>query len=191
MSYNELLACLIKQCKRCPLAFTTKAPVPFEGDSDIMVVGEAPGEQEETEGRPFIGRSGQLLRNILNLSGIQQPYITNVVKCRPPSNRTPTLAESLVCGNHLLLEIFIKRPRVIICCGKVPIGFLFRHAGLNFDGKVTPTLFMAHPVKFKSVSTVLAPIYHPSYLLRRNSPQWLIDQIVGFLQATCSTKSKI
>ncbi len=141
-------------------------------ETRLVLVGEAPGEQEERQGRPFVGRSGQLLRRTLEAAGIspEDVWITNVVKCRPTvvqagrrSNRAPTWREAQAWLPHLMDELEILRPQAIIC-----LGNLAARALIQKDFKMTEGRGKWHPGPFGS--HVLAT-YHPSYVLRQIGPQ--------------------
>jgi uracil-DNA glycosylase family 4 len=150
-----------------PASFGLDAPaathvVYGEGNPNatLMVVGEAPGEQEDKQARPFVGRSGQLLTRTLAQLGVPRPalFITNVVKCRPPNNRTPTPQEIEIHKKALLLkEIKIIRPKVIIPVGAVAISALL--PGDNKISKIRGIPYHAH-------DTIILATYHPAYILR-------------------------
>ena len=120
----------ILNCQKCSLAQGRKNAVPGEGhiETDLMFVGEAPGRDEDAQGRPFVGRAGQLLTKIINAMNFdrEEVYITNVVKCRPPENRTPHVDEVEMCKSYLLEQIEMIRPRVIVTLGKVATDFFVR-----------------------------------------------------------------
>lgn len=110
-------------CRKCGLAETRYLTVYGEGDlhQGLMLVGEAPGAREDESGRPFVGKAGQLLDQMLASAGLtrQDVFITSVVKCRPPQNRQPRKAELMACLPHLAEQIALYRPRVVICLGLV------------------------------------------------------------------------
>jgi DNA polymerase len=143
-------------------------------DAAFMVVGEAPGEEEDLQGRPFVGRAGQLLDKILASVGLEreQVYITNVVKFRPPGNRNPTPAEVAASERVLLEQIRIVRPQVIGTLGNVPTQyFLKTNEGIT---RLRGRWFDWHGIK-------VMPLFHPAYLLRnptreRGGPKWLMWQ---------------
>ena len=143
-------------------------------DAAFMLVGEAPGEEEDLQGRPFVGRAGQLLDKILASVGLEreQVYITNVVKFRPPGNRNPTPAEVAASERVLLEQIRIVRPQVIGTLGNVPTQyFLKTNEGIT---RLRGRWFDWHGIK-------VMPLFHPAYLLRnptreRGGPKWLMWQ---------------
>ena len=113
----------IRDCRFCPLFQGRTQAVPGEGNCQarLMFVGEAPGRDEDRQGRPFVGRAGQLLTKIIEAMGFkrQDVYIANVVKCRPPENRTPRPDEVKACSPYLLRQIELINPRVIVALGKI------------------------------------------------------------------------
>lgn len=152
----------IGDCKRCPLHKQGRKQIVFgvgNPNADIMFIGEAPGADEDIQGEPFVGRAGQLLNNMIKAMGIQREdvYIANVIKCRPPGNRTPEAAECDVCSPFLLKQIDVISPKVIVALGAVASRALL---GLNqpmnqLRGQWHD--FRGYP---------LAVTYHPAYLLR-------------------------
>ncbi len=157
----------IGDCKRCVLHKGRTNIVFGVGDphAALMFVGEGPGADEDAQGEPFVGRAGQLLNNMIRAMGLQreQVYIANVVKCRPPGNRTPEREECDTCGPYLLRQVAAIQPRIIVALGATAAKYL-----LNVNdsmgalrGKfyeITPAPGAA-PVK-------VAVTYHPAYLLR-------------------------
>jgi uracil-DNA glycosylase len=143
-------------------------------DAQLMIVGEAPGEDEDLSGRPFVGRAGQLLDKILETVSIHRDdiYITNIVKYRPPGNRNHTPQETLISEPLLLEQIRLIRPQVIATLGNVPTQyFLGTKDGIT---KLHGTWHEWHGVR-------VFPLYHPAYLLRnpsreKNSPKWQMWQ---------------
>lgn len=115
-------------CTDCRLCKTRKRAVPGEGSGTarIMFVGEAPGRQEDENGRPFVGAAGKLLTELLESIGLRREdvYITNVVKCRPPENRTPFEDEAKACRNYLERQIFLISPKIVCPMGNSAIGAL-------------------------------------------------------------------
>ena len=134
--------------------------VPAEGniDSNIMLVGEAGGREEEKQGRPFVGRAGKLLTNILEEGGVkrEEVYITNVCKFRPPNNRKPNKKEIEFWKPYLLKEIEIIKPKIIILLGSTAIETLL--------GKLKVT--QVHGKKIKKDEITYIPMFHPSAGLR-------------------------
>ncbi len=152
----------IGDCKRCPLAFTGRHTIVFgEGDPNarLMFVGEGPGADEDMQGRPFVGRAGQLLNNMITAMGLQreQVYIANIVKCRPPQNRTPEPAEANTCTQFLFRQIDVIRPEILVALGSTAATYLL--GGKSSLSALRGRLHEARGSK-------LIVTYHPAYLLR-------------------------
>ncbi len=172
MNEVELLAGRASLCTKCSLRQGCTQVVTYRGCTNgaLMVVGEAPGANEDRDGLPFVGRSGKLLDEMLCNAGFDMinVYITNAVKCRPPGNRTPENEEIEACKSWLWGEIQLVQPRAIITAGGVPAKTLF--------GKLSKSQFVLKPYLHKMYvpkwpepldKIILCPIYHPSYLLQR------------------------
>lgn len=129
-------------------------------DADIMLIGEGPGENEDLQGRPFVGRSGQLLDKFLasvDLSRDKNVYIANMVKCRPPKNRDPKPEEQDMCINWLREQFKIIRPKIIICVGRISAQRL-----IDKDFRVTKE----HGVFYERNGVLMMGTYHPAAILR-------------------------
>ena len=172
----QLLRDEIGDCTRCQLAFQGRHNIVF-GDGDpharLMFVGEGPGADEDAQGLPFVGRAGQLLNNMIAAMGLQreQVYIGNIVKCRPPQNRTPEPEEARTCSPFLLRQIEIIQPEVIVALGATAATYLLGVKGslASLRGRI----HMAHNSK-------LIITYHPAYLLRdprQKKEAWIDLQI--------------
>ena len=150
------------ECTRCPLHKQGRKQIVFgvgNPRADIMFVGEGPGADEDQQGEPFVGRAGQLLNNMITAMGIRREdvYIANVVKCRPPGNRTPEREECDTCSPFLLRQIAVVNPKIVVALGAVAAKTLLgvNDAMVNMRGRI---------YDFKN--TKLAVTYHPAYLLR-------------------------
>ncbi len=150
-------------------------------DADLMIVGEAPGEEEDLSGRPFVGRAGQLLDKVLASVDIDRAdvYVTNMVKFRPPGNRNPKPEEIAASVPLLLEQIRLVRPQVIATLGNVPTQWFL-------DSKEGITRLRGRWASWHGVR--LLPLYHPAYLLRNpsrevGSPKWETWQDVKSLKA--------
>jgi DNA polymerase len=165
-------------CTKCRLCERRKHAVPGEGPegSRIMFVGEAPGEQEDIQGRPFVGAAGKLLTELLGSVGFQREevYITNVVKCRPPNNRPPRKDESEACRPYLERQIALIRPAAIC-----PMGNSAIQALLNSEKSVT-TL---HGIPFEVEGITYFPIYHPAAALYTFSLRKVMEEDFRKLRA--------
>jgi len=155
------------ECTRCPLCEGRNRIVFGDGnpDAELMFVGEGPGEQEDRRGLPFVGRAGELLTRMIERGmGIPRTevYICNIVKCRPPGNRTPLAHEVSACRPFLDRQIDAVRPRVIVTLGK-PAGSLL----LGRDIAITRVRGSWH--EYRGIPVM--PTFHPAYLLRQYTPE--------------------
>lgn len=165
------------ECHRCVLGDNRHHAVVGRGNfqADIMIVGEAPGQNEDETGLPFVGRAGQLLEKILaavKLDTEHDVYICNVLKCRPPNNRVPTTEEVAACKPYLLEQIRLLDPKIILLTGATSVK------GLTGD-KRGITKIRGSWVEWEG--RLCMPILHPAYLLRnpsreQGSPKWLMWQ---------------
>jgi DNA polymerase len=158
----------VRNCRRCGLCQRRTNVVFGEGDPDarLMFIGEAPGEDEDRLGRPFVGRSGELLSRQIAAMGLRREdvYIANVVKCRPPGNRPPTTDEAQACREHLMQQIRIICPKVIVCLGN-PAS----HAMLHTTEGITTLRghWRELPTDEPALKGIkVMPTFHPAYLLR-------------------------
>ena len=160
MTLDELKnSCL--ECEKCSLCKTRTSCVFGVGNenADIMFVGEAPGEQEDLSGIPFVGRAGQLLDKFLYAVDIKREdvYIANILKCRPPKNRDPLPEEENACIDYLRRQVEIIEPKVIVCLGRISAMRLIKP-----DFKIT----QEHGAWFKKGKYLMTAVYHPAALLR-------------------------
>jgi DNA polymerase len=158
----EAVRAEIGDCTRCPLAYAGRHTIVFaDGDPNatLMFVGEGPGADEDAQGLPFVGKAGQLLNNMITAMGLkrEEVYIANIVKCRPPGNRTPEFAEASTCSQFLLKQIDIVRPKVIVALGATAATYLLgvRQSLSSLRGRWHSTR-----------GAKLAVTYHPAFLLR-------------------------
>lgn len=166
----EALAALAVDCRRCGLREGCQGVVFGEGSPQarIMLVGEGPGANEDRLGRPFVGRAGQLLDRILAAIGLvrEEVYITNVVKCRPPGNRTPTEAELRTCLPYLLAQVRLIRPDIIVCMGSTAVRAL-----IDPDARIT----RVRGTWVRRWGVDVMPTFHPAAVLRdpsKRRPVW-------------------
>jgi len=151
----------IGECTRCALHTGRNKIVFADGDPNarLMFVGEGPGADEDAQGLPFVGRAGQLLNNMITAMGLkrEEVYIANIVKCRPPGNRTPEPEEANTCAPFLFRQIDVVRPEVIVALGATAATYLLgqRQPLAGLRGRM-------HSVR----GTRLIVTYHPAYLLR-------------------------
>ncbi|GAX87211.1 DNA polymerase bacteriophage-type [Lebetimonas natsushimae] len=164
---NELeeLKKICLNCTLCDLSKTRTHVVFGEGNPNahLMFIGEGPGAEEDKTGRPFVGRAGKLLTkiilNVLELTR-EDVYIGNIVKCRPPNNRVPTIEEAQTCKPYLLKQIDIINPEILVCLGKTAFMYL-----MDIDMPISKVRGQIFEYKEKKV----IPTFHPSYLLRNPS----------------------
>ncbi len=155
------LAAAVRECRLCGLCETRTQTVFGTGDvrARMMVIGEAPGAEEDRQGEPFVGRAGGLLNSMLRAAGFarSEVYIANVLKCRPPNNRDPSMEEAERCLPYLRRQIELVAPDVILCVGRIAAQRL-----LGREDTLARMRGRVHA--FESVPVVVT--YHPAYLLR-------------------------
>lgn len=152
----------VASCQRCELAKTRHNVVVGRGkpNARLLIVGEAPGEQEDRQGQPFVGKAGQLLENMLAAAGMhseQDVYICNVVKCRPPGNRNPAPAEIASCASYLQWQIDTIQPELIVALGRFAA-----HTLLDSQAPISALRKQLHHAHGRPVLVT----FHPAYLLR-------------------------
>ncbi len=152
----------IGDCTRCPLAYGGRHTIVFaDGDPNarLMFVGEGPGADEDASGLPFVGKAGQLLNNMIAAMGLsrEEVYIANIVKCRPPANRTPEFVEATTCSQFLIQQIDIVRPEVIVALGATAATYL-----LGVKQSLASLRGQWHTARGAKVAVT----YHPAFLLR-------------------------
>ena len=168
----EELKKICESCEGCELAKTRTNCVFGVGNEKarLMFVGEAPGEQEDLTGTPFVGRAGQLLDKFLFAVGIEREdvYIANILKCRPPKNRDPLPAEEDACIGHLREQVRLIRPRIIVCLGRIAAMRL-----IDPEYKITKQ----HGEWVERGGYLMTAVYHPAALLRdpRKKEEMLAD----------------
>ena len=155
----------VRGCTRCPLAATRTNAVPGHGNvhSVVLFVGEGPGAEEDRQGKPFVGRSGQFLTASLERVGIRREdvFITNIVKCRPPENRDPDPGEIAACSDYLSRQIELINPRIIVTLGRMSMGRWMPGASITrVHGQI----------KNIGHGRVVLAMFHPAAALR--NPVW-------------------
>ena len=175
-----------KACEKCELCQTRTQVVFGMGNpqSDILFIGEGPGENEDLEGLPFVGRSGQLLDKMLaaiDLDRNKSIYIANIVKCRPPKNRDPLPEEQEACIDWLRNQVMIMRPKIIVCLGRIAAMKLIKP-----DMKITKE----HGQWFEKSGVYMTALFHPAAILRDPSrrPETFVDlkQIQAKIREVCT-----
>jgi len=167
----DLLQKTVSQCQRCPLSKTRKNIVFGEGNVNarLMFVGEAPGFEEDIEGRPFVGEAGRLLTDIIKAMGFKRDevYICNILKCRPPNNRNPLPEEISMCIDYLYKQIDYIQPQIICGLGKFASQTL-----LATNNPITS--MRGKWYDFKGIRFM--PTYHPAYILRNPNEKKVVWQ---------------
>ncbi len=165
------IAAQVAACRACGLCATRTTTVPGEGAAvaEVVFVGEGPGADEDAQGRPFVGAAGQLLTRMIEAMGFRRDevFICNVIKCRPPANRTPEAGEVAACLGYLHRQLDAIRPRVICTLGNTPLRALLEDESLGITRQ--------RGKRFAWRGIPLIPTFHPAYLLRNpdgKKPCW-------------------
>ncbi|MGR8981486.1 MAG: uracil-DNA glycosylase [Gammaproteobacteria bacterium] len=158
----ELLQAEVAQCRKCGGLCETRTQTVFGSgnkNADWMLIGEAPGQQEDLQGQPFVGAAGQLLTEMLRAIGLSRDevYITNILKCRPPGNRDPKPDEAAICRDYLNRQIELIQPKIIMAIGRIAAQSL-----LATDEPLSKLRGKVHSFN----QTPVVVVYHPAYLLR-------------------------
>ena len=160
VSWEQLLDA-VYDCRKCRLCETRTNVVPGEGNprAKIMFIGEGPGRDEDLQGRPFVGRSGELLNRMIRAIGLEREevYICNIVKCRPPQNRNPEPDEAAACLNYLRAQVALVRPKIVVLLGKVACRYTLQQE---------VSVMREHGRWFERKGVWFMPTFHPSALLR-------------------------
>ncbi len=167
MSLEEI-AKQVKVCTKCKLYLTRKNAVPGEGNpnAQIMLIGEAPGANEDEEGKPFVGAAGKLLTELLSSIGLSRKdvFITNLVKCRPPNNRDPEEDEILACSPYLDEQIKIIKPKIIVTLGKHSTTYILGKIGMKVKS-ISSVRSKFFTWNYENVTILVFPTYHPAAAL--------------------------
>lgn len=162
-SQAEALYERVRSCTRCPLARTRTLAVPGEGplDAEVMFIGEAPGANEDRQGRPFVGAAGQFLEELLAAAGLRRTdvYICNVLKCRPPSNRDPLPDEIDSCRDYLDEQIDFVDPLILVTLGRYSMAKFFPNQAIS----------RIHGRPRETAGRFYVPMYHPAAALHQGS----------------------
>jgi len=177
---EEILA-----CQKCPLSRNRAHAVPGEGsiDSGLMFVGEGPGAEENIQGRPFVGRAGQLLTKIIEAMHFtrQDVFIANIVKCQPPGNRAPLHGEIDACAPYLLRQLKVIQPAVIVALGSVAANYFV-------PGEMKISSLRGTFYDFQGSKVM--PTYHPSYLVRNEGNRKLRKDVWDDMQKVMALLGK-
>lgn len=164
------------ECKKCELCETRHNVVVGVGNpkAKVMFIGEGPGENEDLQGEPFVGRGGKLLDKMLNAVDLDRNkniYIANIVKCRPPKNRDPKPEEQEQCIDWLRNQVKLIKPKIIVCLGRISAQKLIKD-----DLRITKE----HGMFFKKGNFLMMPMFHPAAILR--NPNQKPDAFADFLK---------
>lgn len=195
-SYEEMKEQALA-CQGCELCKTRTNVVISDGNpqAKLMLIGEGPGEQEDLTGTPFVGRAGQLLDKIIQAVEIDrqtETYICNVVKCRPPGNRVPTLEEAQGCIHYLEYQIQHVNPDIVLCLGATALKYalgLKNPKITKLHGKWLDHSELPEDKQALFKDKLIMPFYHPSYLLRnasreKGAPKWQAWQAIQLVKET-------
>jgi DNA polymerase len=171
LSKKGLLDAVAKEvivCVKCPLSKNRKNAVPGEGnpESQIMLIGEAPGQSEDIEGKPFVGAAGRFVETLLSEIGLSRDdiFICNIVKCRPPRNREPHLTEIQACTPYLDRQIKIIKPKLIVTLGNYSTAYIFSKANLPFNS-ITQVRGKFYHTTILDMQITIFPTFHPAAAL--------------------------
>jgi uracil-DNA glycosylase len=174
----------VAACTRCSLSATRTQTVFGVGnlEAEWLIVGEAPGAEEDRRGEPFVGRAGQLLNSMLRAIGLarEQVYIANVLKCRPPGNRDPSPAESAECLPYLERQIALLKPKIMLAVGRISAQNL-----LKTDTPLGRMRLKVHSFGLAQVPLVVT--YHPGYLLRTPADKRKAWEDLKFAREVCAS----
>lgn len=159
----------VSTCTLCRLSEGRKNVVFGEGNPNakLLFIGEAPGKEEDIQGRPFVGEAGALLTRLIQKMGLERSgvYIANIIKCRPPMNRDPEIDEIETCRPYLERQIAVIKPEVIITLGRIALQALMK------DPRLKITAARGNFLEYRNIP--LMPTFHPAYLLRNPKDKWL------------------
>lgn len=170
---------LVKDCKKCDLFKIRTNPVVGDGtySSDVLFIGEAPGFNEDKEGKPFVGRAGKILDELLNTIGLNRNdiYIANILKCRPPNNRNPQKNEIKKCTEYLDMQISIINPKIIVPLGNFACSYIFEKYGLNHE-KISNVHGKSFTVNTLYKSIIVFPIFHPAVVTYNPNKKSILEK---------------
>ncbi|HEX3915585.1 MAG TPA: uracil-DNA glycosylase [Steroidobacteraceae bacterium] len=182
LDWPQLRAC-VAACTRCGLSSTRTQTVFGVGNmqADWLIVGEAPGADEDRKGEPFVGRAGQLLNSMLRAIGLtrEQVYIANVLKCRPPGNRDPAPNEAAECLPYLERQIALLKPKIMLAVGRIAAQNL-----LHTEKTLGSLRQQVH--RFGVLQVPLIVTYHPGYLLRTPTDKRKAWEDLKFAREVCA-----
>jgi len=184
-NWNQLKGA-VRQCIACQLHETRKNTVFGVGEeqADWMIIGEAPGADEDRQGEPFVGKAGQLLNNMLLAIGLkrEQVYIANILKCRPPNNRDPRPDEVLKCEPFLKRQVELVNPKIILAVGRIAA-----HNLLKTDTSLSK--LRGQKFAYGESQTPVVVTYHPAYLLRSPQDKRKAWQDLLYAKSVCNERN--
>lgn len=190
----EEVANKINKCKKCGLWKTRKNPVPGEGNpnAEIILIAEAPGYNEDLQGKPFVGAAGKVLDELLASVELKKEeiFITNILKCRPPGNRNPKSDEIKACSSYLDKQIQAINPKVICTLGNFATKYILARFGLKLEniGKIHGQIFEVNTLEHH---LKVIPMYHPAAAIYNpNMKETLIIDFLPLLKLHKSIKGK-
>jgi uracil-DNA glycosylase family 4 len=155
----------VRACRKCELWKTREKAVPGEGsaNADLIFIGEAPGFNEDQQGKPFVGKAGKVLDELLEWMGLmrREIYITNVLKCRPPGNSNPTVEQIKACSGYLDRQLSLIQPRLIIPMGKFAAQHILEKFNLEPE-KISVIHGRVYTVNTLEGTKTIIPVYHPA-----------------------------
>lgn len=197
MSKQELMddvAAEIQDCRKCRLSRHAKNPVPGEGNPDaaLMLIGEAPGYQEDIKGRPFVGRAGKILDALLSGIGLarEEAYISNIVKHRPPENRDPMQDEVEACSPYLDRQIRIIKPEIIVTLGRHSTRYLLSKVNVESEG-ITGVRGRVYEERLFDLPVRIMPTYHPAAALYNPKYRSILEEDFRKVKAELEKPARI
>lgn len=175
----EDIANIIRNCKKCRLHEHRTNPVPGEGDpcAKLVFIGEAPGRNEDLQGRPFVGSAGKLLTKLLNDNGFsrEEVFITNIVKCRPPNNRDPKEDEVLACFGYLVRQLEVIQPEIIVLLGRHSTKHVLRYFGIRAES-IMSIRGRIYRARARWGEVIIVPTLHPAAALYNPKLKSLLER---------------
>lgn len=183
-------------CRACSLAQERTQVVFGVGDpaAEVLLVGEAPGANEDKQGEPFVGRAGKLLDDMLQMIGLSREriYITNSVKCRPPQNRDPLNTEKEACSGYLRRQMELMQPKILVCLGRISAmelikadfritqehGQFFRQEGIEKMAMYHPAALLRDPARSRRLSRI-SSAYRPKFVRSASGQSWIFNGALG------------
>ncbi len=189
----EDIAKEIMNCRKCDLWKAKTNYVPGEGseNAEVVFVGEAPGREEDRQGRPFVGNAGKLLNELLSSIGLRREdvFIGNVLKCRPPNNRDPKPEEVEACSPYLIRQLNVIKPDVIVCLGRYSASFIFDLFGIPFRG-ISRERGEVKKVRAWDKDVFIIPVYHPAAALYKPQLKEVLEEDFKKIGALLRKKKK-